>query len=87
MPVGLAGRDRAAERAECPVELAGQALGVGLLLIVEDADPRRVQVVVRELRDHVALEAVDEAHPRDHVADLGMRSGRSRSARCRGPAS
>ena len=69
--VGLAGRDRPAERAERVVELLGEALRVGLLLVVEDADALRVQVVVRELRDDVALEAVDEADAQDHVADLG----------------
>jgi len=46
------------DMAERAVELAGQALGVSLLLIVEDADPRRVQVPAVSQADHDAIRAV-----------------------------
>jgi hypothetical protein len=69
--VRLLGGDGAAELDERLLEVAGEALRVGLRLVVQDRDLVGLQVLAREPRRDVALEGVDEADAEDHVAELG----------------
>ena len=49
----------------------GQADRVVLLDVLEDRDLPGLEIVERELGEHLALERIDEADAEDVVADLG----------------
>ncbi len=60
----------AAERREVLRDRLGEADRVVLLNVLQDRDLPRLQIVVRELGEHLALERIDEADAEDVVADL-----------------
>ena len=61
----------AAERREVLRDRIGEADRVVLLDVLEDGDLPRLEIVVGELGEHLALERIDEADAEDVVADLG----------------